>query len=183
MKHLFLATFICLSFIGKAQVGDIFPSLDGENLNNEMVNIPADIGGKHALIGLAFSRKSESDLNSWYSPIWNEFIYKPEKPSLFAGSYDINVFFIPMFTGAKRAAYPKVMKKVKEKMDAKLRPHVLFYKGKMKAYKASLNFDEGKDVPYFFVLDPEGKIIYKTYGKYSDKKMREIADAVEPAFK
>jgi len=182
MKTLFTLLFITFTFICFAQVGDIFPSLNGETLTNKMVNIPDDIKGKYALIGMAFSKKSERDLNTWYSPVWNEFIYKPEKPSLFAGSYDINVFFVPMFTGAKRPAYKKVMQKVKDKMDPKLRPHVLFYQGTMKAYKKPLNFDEGRDVPYFFIIDPEGKIVYRTNGSYTVKKMREIIDKVESSY-
>lgn len=182
MKIFLVSLFSMICFISQAQVGDQFPSLDGESLTNKVVNIPDDIKGKYALIGMAFSKKSERDLNTWYSPVWNQFIYKPEKPSLFAGSYDINVFFVPMFTGAKRPAYKKVMNKVKEKMSPKLQPHVLFYQGTMKAYKKPLGFNEGRDLPYFYVIDPDGKIVYKTNGKYTDRKMREIVDAVEASF-
>jgi len=176
---LVILTFCAISF---AQVSDPFPALDGETLTNQRVNLPKDIKGKYALIGMAFSKKSENDLNTWYSPIWNQFIYKSEKPSLFAGDYDINVFFVPMFTGAKRPAYKKVMKKVKDKMNPKLAPYVLFYQGTMKAYKKPLNFDEGRDVPYFFVIDPDGIIVYKTNGKFTHRKMREIVEAVEASF-
>ena len=182
MKTLLTTSLVVFFSSVFAQVGDVFPSLDGESLTNEMINIPDDIKGKYALIGMAFSKKSENDLNTWYSPVWNQFIYKPEKPSLFAMNYDINVFFVPMFTGAKRPAYKKVMTKVKDKMDPKLRPYVLFYQGTMKAYKKPLNFNEGRDLPYFYVIDPDGKIVYTTNGKYTDRKMREIVDAVEASF-
>ncbi len=182
MKTIITLIFTASYFISSAQVGTIFPSLKGETLTNKLVNVPNDIKGKYALIGMAFSKKSERDLNTWYSPVWNEFIYKPEKPSLFAGNYDINVFFVPMFTGAKRPAYKKVMKKVKDKMDPKLQAHVLFYQGSMKTYKKPLNFNEGRDVPYFFIINPEGEIVYRTYGKYTDKKMREIIEQVESTY-
>ena len=86
-----------------------------------------------------------------------------------------------MFTGAKRPAYQKVMKKVQKTVDPKLQPHVLFYKGTINEYKKSLNF-QGKDVPYFFLLDPEGKIVYTTAGKYGERKMREIIDKIDASF-
>ncbi|MGB3464577.1 MAG: hypothetical protein WBA74_04875 [Cyclobacteriaceae bacterium] len=164
-----------------AQVGNSFPMMEGESLTNEMINIPEDIKGKYSIIGLAYSKKSEDALKTWFEPAYYQFIHQPEKPSLFAGQYDVNVYFVPMFTGAKRPAYKAVMKKVKKSIDPKLLPYVLFYKGELKKYRKELGF-KGKDIPYFFVLDGEGKIIYMTAGKYTDSKMREIADQVEDSW-
>lgn len=155
--------------------------MEAESLTNNIINLPQDIKGKYSIIGLAYSKKSENDLKTWFSPAYNQFIYKPEKPSLFAGNYDVNVYFVPMFTGAKRPAYKSVMKKVQKDIDPRLQPYVLFYKGQLKAYKQSLKF-KGKDVPHFFILDPEGKIIHKASGRYSDSKMQEIVDLVEDAW-
>jgi hypothetical protein len=181
MRFFTLLTFTLLSFNGLAQLNIQFPDLEGESLTHEMINIPKDIEGKYALIGLAFSKKSEKFLNSWFNPAYQQFINKPETPSLFAGNYDVNVYFVPMFTGAKRPAYEKVMEKVSETIDPKLYPHVLFYKGSLKDYKKTLDFD-GKDLPYFYILDPTGKIIYSTNGFYSDRKMQEITAKLEPAW-
>ena len=82
-----------------------------------------------------------------------------------------------MFTGAKRPAYQKVMEKLKKTIDKRVQPNVLFYKGQLKEYKEALNF-EGKDTPYFFLLNPEGEIIYTTSGRYTQAKMQEITDRV-----
>ncbi|MFT4785877.1 MAG: hypothetical protein ACI8QD_001156 [Cyclobacteriaceae bacterium] len=158
-----------------------FPPMEAESLTNQFINLPEDITGKYTLIGLAFSKKSEEYLNSWFNPAYQQFIYKPETPSLFAGGYDINVYFVPMFTGAKRPAYQKVMDKIRKTIDPKLQPHVLFYKGTLKSYKDVLNFD-GKNVPYFYVVNPEGKIVYSTTGAYSDRKMSEIQHALEASW-
>lgn len=180
MKTLGTVLIWCIVTSVHAQVGNPFPSMEGESLTNEIVAIPNDFDGKYTLIGLAFSKKSEKYLNSWFSPAYNQFIYKPETPSLFAVDYDVNVYFIPMFTGAKRPAYEKVMKKVSETIDERLYPHVLFYKGTLKEYKKALNF-RGKDLPYFYILDPDGKIIYTTSGQYTDAKMRAIAEKLDEA--
>ncbi|MBV6647066.1 MAG: hypothetical protein KI790_16535 [Cyclobacteriaceae bacterium] len=181
MKYFAIISLLGMTFLGFGQVGQEFPYMEGESLTNQVINIPKDVAGKYTLIGLAYSKKSENYLQTWFEPTYNQFIYKPDKPSLFGGNYDVNVYFIPMFTGAKRPAYKSVMKKIQKTIDPKLQPHVLFYKGELKSYKKALNF-KGKDVPYFFVLDESGKIIYATSGRYTDTKMREITDKVEDSW-
>ncbi len=163
-----------------SQVGNQFPEMEAESLTNQNVDIPKDIIGKHSLVALAYSKQAEDDLKSWFEPIYNQFIYKNPNPGPFDFSFDVNAYFIPMFTGAKRPAYKKVMNKMKKTISERLQPNVLFYKGTINEYKDALNFD-GKDVPYFYVLDPDGKIVYSTFGRYSKRKMQEITDAVESA--
>ena len=94
--------------------------------------------------------------------------------------YDVNVYFIPMFTGHKTVAYKSVMTKVQETIDSQLHPHVLFYKGALKEYKETLDFD-GNDVPYFYLLDDKGKILWTTSGKYSQQKFQEVVDHLDDA--
>ena len=182
MERLSLLFFCFLAVNGAfAQTGQQFPEMEGESLTNEMLSIPQDLKGKYSIIGLAYSKKSESALKTWFEPAYYQFLHEPEQPSLFAGSYDVNLYFIPMFTGAKRPAYKAVMNKMKKSIDKKLLPYVLFYKGELKKYKNALDF-KGNDVPYFFVLDKDGKIIYTTSGRYTETKMREIADQIEDSW-
>ncbi|WP_421872435.1 hypothetical protein [Marinoscillum sp.] len=169
------SVFVSASLLTNAQMGTPFPQLEGESLVHGMVNIPEDVQGKHTLIGLAFSKKSEKDLNGWFNPVYQQLIKEPEAGSLFAFSYDVNVFFVPMLTGAKRPAYESVMKKVEKDVDKKLHPNILFYKGSMKDYKDALNIDD-KDVPYIYLLDPDGKIVYMTKGAYSQAKLQKVVD-------
>lgn len=177
----FLFFIAMIPMLASAQLGDQFPYMEAETLTNQLLNLPEDVQGKHTVIGLAYSKKSEKSLRSWFQPAYQQFIYKPETPSLFAGNYDVNCFFIPMFTGAKRIAYKKSMDKVKKDIDRRLLPHVLFYQGSLKDYKNKLGFD-GKDVPYFFILDPDGKIVHATRGAYSDSKMQDILTALDDAW-
>jgi len=129
------------------------------------------------LIGLAYSKKSKQYLKGWFDPVYNQFIYKPKTPSVFDINFDVHCSFIPMFTGAKRPAYQKVIDKLKKTIDKRVQPNILFYKGQLKEYKEALNF-KGKDTPYFFLLNPEGEIIYVTSGRYTQAKMQEITDRV-----
>ncbi|MEP1032593.1 hypothetical protein [Ekhidna sp.] len=177
---LIVTLFFCFSQEANAQVGSAFPDMEAESLTNEFVDLPSDISGKYSLIGLAYSKKAEDYLKGWFEPVYNQFIYKNPNPGPFDFSFDINTYFVPMFTGAKRPAYKKVMNKLKKTIDQRMQPNVLFYKGTLKEYKDALNFD-GKDLPYFYVLNPEGKIVYTTSGRYTQRKMQEITDAVRSA--
>lgn len=180
-KALLISTSLLIIInLSLGQVGTVFPGMEAESLTNEFVNLPKDINGKYSLIGLAYSKKAEDYLKGWFEPIYNQFIYKNPNPGIFDFSFDINTYFVPMFTGAKRPAYKKVMNKLKKTIDKRMLPNVLFYKGTLKEYKEALNFD-GKELPYFYVLDPEGKIVYTTSGRFTQKKMQEITDAVKTA--
>jgi len=164
-----------------AQIGNTFPAMEAETLTHQELSLPDHLAGKYSIIGLAYSKKSEKHLKTWFSPAYNTFIHKPDKPSVFVGNYDVNCYFIPMFTGVKRAAYKSTMKKVEARIDKRLRPHVLFYKGDLKTYKKALKFS-GKDVPYFFVLNPQGEIVHMTTGSHTSTKMQEIVDQVQNAW-
>ncbi len=178
MKTRLSLLFICFSFVVNAQVvGKMFPAMIAETVEDKKVNLPTDTKGKFTLLGLAYSKKSEDELNSWFSPIFNKFIQKTT--GLMAGmEYDVNVYFVPMFTGVNAAAAGTAKRKAAKGVDPQLLPFLLFYKGELKPYKEALDFKK-KDVPYFFVLDTEGKIVFATSGKYSEEKMDEIESKIE----
>jgi hypothetical protein len=172
---LFWSLFIVSS--AYCQVGKQFPTMDAETVEDKKVSIPGDVQGKYTLLGLAYSKKSEEDLNSWFQPVFEKFIQKTT--GVLAGfSYDVNVYFIPMFTGVNAAATGTAKRKALKNIDPQLLPYVLFYKGELKPYKESLDFEK-KDIPYFFVLDPEGKIVFATSGKFTPAKMDQVEDHIE----
>lgn len=175
MKHLAIVFAYALSSVAFAQEGDIFPRMEVENLKRRNIVLPDGTMGKHTLIGLAFSRKSEADLKNWYGPIYYQLIKKPGGEEIFSFGYDVNVYFIPMLTGAKKAVYDKVIQKVEKEVDPKLHGHILFYKGSMKTYQDALNIGNG-NVPYFYLLDESGKIVYATEGAYAHDKLQKIID-------
>jgi len=165
---------LCLA----AQVGNPFPEMETETLAEKAVMLPGDIKGKFTIIGLAYSKKSEKDLNSWFGPAYAQFIQEPDKEDIFATDYDVNLFFVPMLTGHKTLAYKKVMKNVREDTNPELYPHILFYKGNLRTYKDALKMDN-KRTPYFFILDKKGKIVWKTSGSYSVNKMQQVIDKLD----
>jgi hypothetical protein len=83
-----------------------------------------------------------------------------------------------MFTGVNAAATGTAKRKAIKNIDPQLLPYILFYKGELKKYKEALDFEK-KDVPYFFVLDADGKIVYATTGRYSADKMDKIESVMD----
>ncbi len=178
MRILFLYLLLVSSVHLSAQViGTVFPEMETETVEDQKVVLPNDVKGKYTLVGLAYSKKSEDELNGWFQPVFTKFIQK-NKGLFESFGYDVNVFFIPMFTGVKSSAAGTAKKKAAKDMDPQLLPYILFYKGELKTYKEALDFEK-KDIPYFFVLDKEGKIIYATSGKYTSKKLDEVEEVLE----
>lgn len=183
MKKLTVSfVFFCLLFmISSKPVGELFPDMPVQKLDGTAIQVPKDLNGKFTLLAMAYSKKAEADLKTWNVPLYQKFIAEPTKNALFSFTpYDINLFFVPMFTGVNQAAAGNASKKMKKELDPKFHEHFLVFKGKLKAYKNRLGFDQ-KDEPYFFVLDKTGKVVFKTSGAYSAAKMEEIEDKIEPA--
>src|SRR5688572_3201032 len=159
-------------------VGKKFPDLQAETVEDKVVKLPRDVAGKYTLIGLAYSKKSEDELNSWFQPVFEKFVQKSNNNLLAGFTYDVNVYFVPMFTGVNAAATGTAKRKAMKNIDPQLLPYILFYKGELKSYKEALDFEK-KDIPYFFVLDPKGKIVYATSGKYTAEKMDAVEEKIE----
>jgi hypothetical protein len=174
----FLTLLLLLPAAAFAQVmGKVFPEMMTETVDDRKVTLPADVKGKYTLLGLAYSKKSEDELSSWFEPVFSKFIQKTK--GLMGGmGYDVNVYFIPMFTGVNAAATGTAKRKAMKNTDPQLLPYILFYKGELKPYKEALDFEQ-RDIPYFFVLDPQGKIVFATSGAYSDDKMDEVEEHIE----
>jgi len=97
--YFFLLLFtVSVSTVHAQVIGKIFPDMEAETIEDNKVKLPDNVKGKYTLLGLAYSKKSEDELNSWFQPVFQKFIQKNK--GLFEGfGYDVNVYFIPMFTG------------------------------------------------------------------------------------
>lgn len=182
MKQLnLIVTLIFLSLFSFAQKGKIFPVVSGETLTSKKVTVPSSTKGKYTLIGVAYSKKSDELLKGWYSPLYNTFISPPTSSLFPQDDYDINMYFIALMKGIYKVADNTITKKMKKGIDKKFHDNILIYQGKIKEYKKELRLGE-KDLPYFFVLDKNGKIVYHTSGAYSDKKKFNIQSAIDTEY-
>lgn len=162
-------------FLADTPVGTEFPLLKGETLDDKTISIPNDTKGKSTILCLAYSSDAETDLKTWYEPTYDKFIAKTE---LMSDAYDINLYFVPMFTGVVQGTAGDAKKKMKVGVQDDIQPHIIVYKGELDAYKDQLKMDDKKK-PYIFVLDKDGKIIYVTSGPYTEDKMDAIEDKLE----
>ncbi|SHI00007.1 ATP10 protein [Chryseolinea serpens] len=173
---LFMGLLLALSSFAQV-TGKMFPDMEAETVEDKKVKLPQDVKGKYTLLGLAYSKKSEDELNSWFQPVFEKFIQK-NKGLMSSFAYDVNVYFVPMFTGVNAAATGTAKRKAIKNIDPQLLPYILFYRGELKPYKEALDFEK-KDIPYFFVLDADGKIIHATSGKFTTAKMDDVEAVLE----
>ena len=164
-----------LSFIIAQHLSAQVPAFTGETLENKSVTIPQETSGKYTFLCFASSMKAQKDLESWMDPVYNKFI---AKTGLMDEFYDVNVFFIPVFKGSNASFEETARKKFNETAQADIKSHVLFCKGDLAEVSAALNI-QNDNIPYFFLLDMQGEIIYRTTGAFSEKKFDEIEDMIE----
>lgn len=160
--HIYIVLVFFIPIFSLAQVGKNFPVLSGTTLDNKDVTLPTSTKGKYTVLGIGYSQKSKEELETWLQPAFSTFIFEPE--------YKAQVYFVMMIGGLKQAAGGKIEDKLKKELDPELHKYVLVYQGGLGKYKDELNMTE-KEVPYFYVLDPQGKIIYTTSGAYTKAKM------------
>lgn len=149
----------------------VFPELAGETPTAKQIKLPKDAKGKYTILCLAYDRSANDALTQWMEPAYLRFV---AKHGLFAADHDVNIWFVPMFTGMDKAAYGPVMKKFQKSEDPEVLDHVLFFKGDIDLYVRELSMSD-KSLPYIFVLDDQGRIVHSTSGAFSDDKL----DALE----
>jgi ATP10 protein len=177
LSALFITTLF--SFSNYKPEGKIFPVLTGEMLNGTSKTIPNDTKGKLTFVGMAYSSKSEDVLKTWYEPVYDKFVLKR---GMFDKKYDVNLLFVPMYIGLKKAAYESTMNDLKKSNRKDLYPYILFYKGDLEPYGTDLEMKD-KALPYFFLLDEDGKIVYSTSGVFTEGKMEKLEEVLDEYIK
>lgn len=171
MRSLLTAAALTVAFTLQAQ--STFPSLSGETAAGASITLPTK-GKPWTVIGLAYSQKASPLLEEWYEPAYLRFI---AKHGLMAGSYEADVFFVPLFVGVNKAAYEGSLNKFRKSADPEIVDHVLFSKADIEPFKEALGLND-KDIPYFFVLDGEGRIVHREQGAFTDEKLENIEEVL-----
>ncbi|HNP48861.1 MAG TPA: hypothetical protein PKL85_08485 [Bacteroidia bacterium] len=161
--------------LGNILYAQDIPSFQGMTAENKSVNVPASVMGKYTLLCFAASSKAQTDLESWLEPVYNHFI---AKTGIMDGAYDVNVYFIPVFKGANVATKSTLKQKFRENAQQDLWPHILFCENDLSDVQEKLSMTKD-NIPYFFLLDKQGKVIYKTNGAYTDEKYDELDEKIE----
>lgn len=175
-KLIILGLFIFIWNNHSAQVGKNFPILNGKTLDDKACSLPIK-NAKFSVIAIAFNRDAEDDLKKWLNPLFQTFI-KDEKESSkgidVADVYDVNFMFVPVIAGFKRFA-----DEFKKDTDPRFWQYILdTEKTDMKGLQEKLGIQDSK-IPYFFIVNAEGKIVEMQSGKFLKTKIDKLEDAVE----
>ena len=158
----------------QAQKGKTFPSLKGVTLDKKGAILPMN-NGKYSIVAIAFQQGAQEDLKKWLNPLYSNFM-KKEEPGNFdmAELYDVNFIFVPVISGFK-----KIAEDFKSGTDKEFWPHIMSAEvADVKELEKQLGVEDNK-IPYFYVLDKDGKIVEAQSGKFSDDKLEKLQDAIE----
>lgn len=151
-----------------------FPSLTGETVEGETITLPRTDAKKYTIIGLAYSQKASPLLEEWYEPAYLRFV---AQHGLFAGEYDADVYFIPLFVGVNKATYEPSMNRFRKSASPEIVDLVLFSKEDIEPLRDVLELED-KQLPYFFILDQQGNIIHRETGGFTDDKLEAMEDVL-----
>ena len=173
MKKIVVA--LSVLFCCQVAVGQTIPTFSGSTAEDKVLTIPEVSKGKYALICFASSKKAQADLESWLNPVYNRYI---AKTGFMDDMFDVDVFFVPIFSGAEGTMQATIKRRFIETAQKDVWPHLVFAEKGLKETLAPLKMDN-ESVPYFFFLDKDGKIVYRTSGAFSEEKFDAIDDLVE----
>jgi len=165
--------FVCIQAFG--QQGSMFPEIDGSLLNDQHMTLPLH-NDKYSIVAIAYNRDAEDFLKQWLNPLYNAFIKKAKGEQQFdmAELFDVNFVFIPLISGFK-----KVREDFKENTDKEFWPYILdTEKTDIKAIQKKLSVVNNK-IPFFYVLDKQGKIVQVQSGKFTEAKLDKLEEAIE----
>lgn len=162
MVRNFIVSFLLISaFSANGQVGEQFPRIETEMVSGEKVILPLKFKGGYVLLGIGTSKKAEEDLKTWQQPIYNKFI---AKTGMMDDMYDVEVCFIPVFTGTAKMAKEKVIKKLKQNNEPMVMNNVYVYSGERETIE-EVGIDDRSE-PYFILLDETGEIVWMKQGHF-----------------
>lgn len=168
MKATFFFLFFSFVIISSGLAQDSIPPFKSVDLNGKDVFMPGTAKGKYTILGFMASVKAQNDLITWYDPITDNFDWDT----------DVNIYFTVLLGGMSQNNSSSMRQKMKEVVLEEYYKNVLIFLGNAENLSKKLNMKD-KDVPYFFVLDPEGKIVYQTSGAYTEDKLDEIIIAID----
>lgn len=170
-----LCSLLALTAVLSGRSQELFPAITGERTDGSTVELPKASKGKFAIICLAYGQKAGPALEEWYGPAYLRFV---AKHGLFAADLDVDVYFVPLFVGLNKAGYEPTMKKLREQGDPGVEQRVVFLKGDPEGLRDKLGLKD-KETPYIFVVDPEGRIVHRVQGEFSDDKLDAVEEALE----
>jgi len=175
MKKIITAFLVIAALAVNAQKGETFPEIKGRALDGKDVALPFK-NKKYTVVAMAYHRGAEDELKKWLNPLYYTFVKKQKGTTNFDMTeiYDVNFIFVPMISGFKKFADD-----FKASTDKEFWPYIVdTEKTDINALKKKLGVTESK-IPYFYVLDADGKIVEVQSGEYKEAKIGKMEEAIE----
>lgn len=146
----------------------VFPEVEGSNLNGQKFRLPHDLEGRANIVLVAFQREQQADIDTWM----------PTLDSLVQGQSDLFYYELPTISRMNpviRWFITRGMRGGIDDPEARHRTITLFID--KEPFREALNITH-EDTIYILLVDPQGHVLWRTEGVYSDNKGRELRQAV-----
>ncbi len=158
-----------ISLFGQKKIK--FPTVSTEMISGREVTFPDAFAGKYALVGIGTSKKAEKELRTWQVPVYNKFVLKT---GLMDAMYQVEIAFLPLFTGAAQVAKNQVIKDLKATNEALVLDHLYIYSGNRAPF-TEIGVED-KTEPYFLLIDAEGRIIWRAEGAFKQAYLDQVEE-------
>lgn len=172
ISNLFLIFFMISTFTGcqsqttKLQVGDQFPLLEAQTLEDKKIIFPQDTNGKFTVLATGFSQRAQEPINTWTDYILKDY---PE----------FNYYEIPIGNSFYAVFGKSIDNAMKRAVPKELHSKTATYYGSLcQSYIDQFDVND-KSTTYVFLLDKNGEILYKTSGFVTSKIKSEFKKALE----
>jgi hypothetical protein len=155
----------------ETNTGSSFPSVEGKALTGDKFKVPEDLTKRYNLILVAFQREQQEDIDTWIPGL--EELEKAREDFRF---YEFPV--LPEMNAMVRWFIYQGMRGGITSEEARTRT-VTFHLDKERFTK-HLGI-ESEDQIYLFMVNPEGLVLWKDSGIWSEEKERDLVDFISPA--
>jgi hypothetical protein len=151
---------------------NLFLKQDGITLSGKKIELPDYFDSRITLVAYGFSRKCQSDFDSWLIP--------------FKKRYELNdtVFYfeIPMLGSNYKWGRYFIEKGMRSGIDPELHDNIMSYYKDTRLYKEFYGFSD-RNSGYFLLLDSSSIIIWQAFGQASEFKLNQLYSIVDAELK
>ncbi len=160
--------FVFSLILVSAAAAQQFPAISGQTLSGHPVTLPAATAGHPAVLFVGFSHSSQKALEGWSRQVAAQL--KTTHP-------EVERFDIAVIQDAPRLVRGMITHSMKGSIPASEHDHFLTVSQGEDELKKAADFSAADDA-YVILLDPAGKITWRTPGDVSDAVLKQLAEQV-----
>jgi hypothetical protein len=157
----------------KAQTGTVqVPAVHGEALNGAVVDLPAALKGKVAVLMVSFSQGSREQMTAWGRRLAGDY----------RDSNEVSYYELPVLEAVPKLLRGIVVGKIRDGVPDRARPRFVPVFDHEDAWKSVTGYKES-DQTYVLLVDSTGTVRWRTQGAASDEayaQMKQHIAALHP---